>query len=106
MELTLFGEETGAHCFPLGPNTRALAGRLLPLGRLTRQGREGEIHPLWASGGGENGGVLVKGELAGGACLRLVGGERQLVGGRQGHSALLWGRPQQTWRGVAPVFIA
>lgn len=108
----MFGEEAGAHSFPLGPHARALAGGLLPPGGLTREGREREVGLFGARRGGEDRGVLVEGELARGRRLRLVGGqrqfvwgERQFVGGRQGNPALLWGGPQETQRGVAPILI-
>lgn len=110
--LTRFGEEAGAHGLPLGSHAWALAGRLLPSGGLTGEGREREVGLFGARRGGEDRGVLVEGKLAGGAGLGLEGGQRQLVwrerqfvGGRQGNSALLWGRPQQTQRGVAPILI-
>ena len=68
------------------------------------QMRKGHVEP-W--GGGVSHCVHLRrmGSSYGGES-QLVGGRRQFEGGRQGHSALLWGRPQQTWRGVAPVFIA
>lgn len=96
--LTLFGEEADAHSLPLGPHARALAGGLLPSGGLTREGREREVGLFGARRGGEDWGVLIEGQLARGASLRLVRGQRQFVrgecqfaGGRQGNPALLWG---------------